>query len=128
MLRLTADPADGALVTWAVFPHGAGLPPAGPSDLDLDETTNPTLVAALDQDGRSFRLVGGALSRNGQPFTINPPGAAETEKLTPANVSAVLDQLQAFRDAASLSNAQRDAAIKLLCRIAQFMIRRLVAG
>lgn len=128
MLRLTADPADGALVTWAVFPHGASLPPAGGNDLDLDETTNPTLVAALDTDGRSFRLVGGVLRRDGAAFTINPPGAAETEKLTPANVAAVLDQLQAFRDAASLSNAQRDAAIKLLCRITQFFIRRLVAG
>jgi hypothetical protein len=127
MLRLTAA-ADGTLVTWSVVPHGTDLPPAGPRDLDVDDTTNPLLVAALDTDGQSFRLTAGALTRNGQPFAVNPPGQAEQERLTPANVAAVLDQLQAFRDAASLSNAQRDAAIRLLCRIAQFMIRRLVAG
>jgi hypothetical protein len=127
MLRLTAA-ADGTLVTWSVVPHGTDLPPAGPRDLDIDDTTNPLLVAALDTDGQSFRLTDGALTRNGQPFAVNPPGQAEQERLTPANVAAVLDQLQAFRDAGSLSNAQRDAAIKLLCRISQFFIRRLVAG
>jgi hypothetical protein len=127
MLRLIADP-DGRIVQWLTTTPGIVLPLAGANELDVDETTNPTLPAALDTDGTSFRLVAGGLTRNGQPFVVNPLGTAEQERLTQANIAAVLDQLQAIRDAASLSNAQRDAAIKLLCRIAQFVARRLVAG
>lgn len=123
--RFSAAP-DGAIVSLTVtLPGAPDLPPAGPNELDCDEATNAATLAAYDTDSRSFTLAGGVLRRSGVVVTINAPGPAEQERITAATAATVLASLQTYRDLASPTNAQTLAVVKLLCRIAQVLIRRL---
>jgi hypothetical protein len=125
MARFTATP-DGEIVGLTVLlPTATDLPPAGPNELDFDEATNQAILAAFDTDSRAFTLTGGALRRNGVAVVVNPPGAVEQDRITPTTAAAVLAQLQTYRDLTAPSGAQTLAVVKLLCRIAQVLIRRL---
>jgi hypothetical protein len=89
MLRLTAEP-DGTIGFVLTVPPGADLTPAGPHELDIDEAANPDFPAAWDTDSRSFALIDGELTRNGEPYAVNPPSPPEptqAERIAAALVS-----------------------------------------
>ena len=58
-----------------------GDPSAFDDLIEFDPETNQDMIAGLNTDWNSHKIVGGALHRNNQPVTINPTGSRWNARL-----------------------------------------------
>ena len=77
-MRLYADTAGEFIRVLKTDAEEAlfGIPEFYASMLEIDATTNQHVVNYIDTDWNNTRLLNGVLYYNGNPVTINPPGAA----------------------------------------------------
>lgn len=112
---------NGALEGWrrdaseeAMFPI-----PADATVIEFDAETNVALAAALDTDWNSLSVVNGAVQRDGQPVAVQSDGAVLAERKAVTNA---VQSLRDYRALASPSAAQTTAVVKLLCRVAIWIL------
>jgi hypothetical protein len=114
MATIYAD-ADGLLIRFLQHPDEEARYPDSPSGstqtLTFDETTNGSVVAAINSDWDSHRLVSGALQRIGVAVTINADAAATTVRKAVSNQGA---EILAALQAGTATDAQIQRALAFL--------------
>lgn len=122
MARIFAD-ATGAIIRVLAGARDEaefGPPASFTSSLELDPETNPAVLPAIAADHNGHRLVAGVLSRNGVAYTISPPGEDEAVRL---QVAASTQLLRDYLALATPTGAQTAAALKVLIRLALWLLR-----
>ena len=118
LLRLSANEQQEDL-------HG-GAPAGTTATLAFDEETNAALVQDIIDHFSAYTIVSGALQKNGSPVAIASPGThyAARQQLTAAKqtIQGNAANLQSYHDAASPTNAQTVAAVKLVIEDIQAMV------
>lgn len=87
--------ADGTIVRLLKSDTDERMFPDAPPNttvLEFDTDTNAPVIAGLDTDWNSHRVVNGALQRNGQAVTIAAPGPAAAERV---DLQRILDKINA---------------------------------
>jgi hypothetical protein len=122
LLRATPGVEVGAPTT-RLWPPFAGTV----ETLDFDDDTNGPLVEALVANTAPYRLSGGALTKDGTPVTIAPPGRFIQDR---DQIQQALGQLDTFLESldggTNLTAAQVQQAIKFLLRFARYVLRWIV--
>jgi hypothetical protein len=91
--------------------------------LEADEASNAALLGQLRQSTDAWRLLGGALYRDGQPVAINPESAATTER---RQALALVQTLKEYNARANPTAAQTVAAVKANNRLTLILGRLLL--
>jgi hypothetical protein len=91
--------------------------------LDFDDETNGDLADALESSTAPFRLSGGVLTRDGLAVTIAAPGRFVQDREQIQQALGVLDTLIDASNAGSLSAAQSQQALRLLLRVARYVLK-----
>lgn len=125
MAKLYAD-STGAILRLVKTDTEEATPPAGTvTTIDVDADTNAVLLHGLDTDWNSHKVIGGVLTRNGQPVTVNPPSDEHTERDAVAALDA---QLTAYLNLPAPTAAQTAAIVKLLVRAVRYLVRHTIIG
>jgi hypothetical protein len=122
-MRIYADGAGHLLRVCRTAEEEAhyGVPETYAESLEIDPDTNPHIIRHVDVDWNDVRLSGGVLTYNGQPVTVNAPGAAgqaraEAEdarcRLLAAIGGAMADYDQAITHWDTLTQAQLKAVVR----------------
>lgn len=90
--------AAGALIPLVPAPPPTHRQPASPpaGTLTIDEATNAAVAADLRANPSRYRVVAGALQRDGQPVAVAAPGELAQDR---GDLPALLAALAASRDA-----------------------------
>lgn len=106
-----------------------GLLPGATGQLTFDEATNPGALAGLGADWGAHTVVAGALQRGGVAVALAPDSASASERADMlASGQQALDSLTTYLGLASPTAAQTTQVVKLLCRIARYLLRRALAS
>jgi hypothetical protein len=118
LLRISADEFQESV-------HG-GAPPGTVTTLAFDEDTNNALIRDVIESFSAYRVIGGALQKNGVPAAIAGPGShyAARQQLQAAKQTIANNAvgLQTYHDAATVTNAQTVLAVKSLIEDVQAIV------
>jgi hypothetical protein len=120
--------ATGALLRflWSDEQHAEhpDPPPGTAQTVTFDTETNPAVVAGINTDWNSHRVVGGVLERNGQPVTLAPEGEATADA---REMGLVIDAIRTYLAASGnqRTDAQRMAFERNVGRVLRHLVKRM---